>query len=75
MTLTFVTNFVNHHQLPLADEFYKIMGEDYTYIACEPFLDWLKKDGYALSLERPLFSYILERGLSYAESNKNYVLI
>lgn len=33
MIISFYTNYVNHHQIPLADEFYKILGEDYHYIA------------------------------------------
>ncbi len=53
MTLTFVTNLVHHHQLPLADEFYKLLGDDYHYIATEPLPDWLIKGGYDPSLDRP----------------------
>ena len=63
MTLTFVTNFVNHHQLPLADEFYKHLGNDYHYIATEELPDWLIKGGYNPSLER---SYIIR---SYQSSD------
>lgn len=53
MTLAFVTNFINHHQLPLADEFYKIFGNDYYYIATQPLPDWLINGGYNPQLERP----------------------
>ena len=53
MKLTFVTNFIHHHQLPVADEFYKILREDYTYIACKPLPDWLISGGYDPSLDRP----------------------
>ena len=56
MKLTFLTNLVNHHQIPLADEFYKLLGNDYTYIAFETLPDWLKKGGYQ-EIERP---YILK---------------
>lgn len=52
MKLTFLTNIVNHHQIPLADEFYKLLGDDYTYVAFEPLPDWLKKGGYQ-EIERP----------------------
>lgn len=30
MTITFYTNFINHHQVPLADEFYKLIGDGYN---------------------------------------------
>ena len=53
MTITFVTNYVHHHQLPLADEFYRILGGNYNYIATKPLPDWLIKGGYDPTLERP----------------------
>lgn len=55
MKLTFLTNIVNHHQIPLADEFYKLLGKDYTYVAFEKLPDWLKGGGYQ-EIDR---SYIL----------------
>lgn len=53
MKLTFVTNLVHHHQIPVADEFYNILGADYHYISCEKMPDWLIKGGYDPSLDRP----------------------
>lgn len=53
MTLTFVTNLVHHHQLPVADEFYSLLGAEYHYIATDPLPEWLVKGGYDPSLERP----------------------
>lgn len=55
MTITFLTNIVNHHQIHVADELYKFCGRGYTYVAFEPLPDWLRKGGYQ-ELERP---YIL----------------
>lgn len=52
MTITFVTNLVHHHQIPVADEFYKILGSDYHYISTEPLPDWLIKGGYDPTLDR-----------------------
>lgn len=53
MTLTFLTNIVNHHQLPVADEFYKLLGENYHYIATEPIPEWLVRSGYTANVDRP----------------------
>lgn len=53
MTLTFVTNLVHHHQLPVADEFYRLLGENYRYIATKELPDWLIKGGYDSSIDRP----------------------
>lgn len=53
MTLTFFTNLVHHHQIPLADEFYKILGDDYRYVATMPMPEFLVKGGYDRCIERP----------------------
>lgn len=36
MTVTFITNFINHYQASLADSFYEILGDKFTFIATEP---------------------------------------
>lgn len=56
MTITFVTNLVHHHQLPVADELYQRLGDNFHYITCEEMPDWLVKGGYDPTLSRP---YIL----------------
>ena len=53
MKLVFITNYIHHHQIPLADEFYRLLGDDYTYIATEALPDWLIKGGYDPSISRP----------------------
>ena len=72
MTLTCVTNLVQHHQLPVADEFYRLLGDDFHYIATEPLPDWLIKGGYDPSLDRP---YIIRSYQSDEEMGKARTLI
>lgn len=36
MKLTFVSNYINHHQIPLSNELYRLLGADYTFIQTEP---------------------------------------
>lgn len=72
MTITFVTNLVHHHQLPVADEFYKILGDKYAYVACEPLPDWLISGGYDPSLDRP---YIIRTYQGEKEMEKARKLI
>ena len=36
MKLTFVSNYINHHQIPLSNELYRLLGEGYTFIQTEP---------------------------------------
>lgn len=53
MKLVFITNYVHHHQIPLADEFYGTLGNCYKYIATDPLPEWLIKGGYDPSINRP----------------------
>lgn len=36
MKLTFVSNYINHHQVPVSNELYRILGTDYMFIQTEP---------------------------------------
>ena len=36
MKLTFVSNYINHHQIPVSNELYRLLGGDYTFIQTEP---------------------------------------
>ncbi len=36
MKVVFVTNYYNHHQKPLADELYALLGDEYTFIETAP---------------------------------------
>ena len=72
MTVTFVTNFVHHHQLPLADEFFKLIGNDFHYIATHPLPDWLIKGGYDPTLDR---SFIIRTYLGKEQLSKSRKLI
>ena len=65
MTITFFTNFIHHHQVHVADELYKILGGDYTFVTTDPLSDALKRGGYGDFTDRP---YLLE---SFA-SEENY---
>ncbi|CCZ58222.1 glycosyltransferase [Hungatella hathewayi] len=36
MKLTFISNYLTHHQIPFSDEIYKMIGKDYTFISTCP---------------------------------------
>ena len=36
MQITFVSNYINHHQTPVSDELYKLTGGSYAFIQTEP---------------------------------------
>lgn len=47
MTITFFSNFLNHHQLPLCQEFIKQLGEkNFHFVACERIHEERVKMGY-----------------------------
>lgn len=36
MTVTFFINYLNHHQVPVADEMYRLLGDDFRFVATFP---------------------------------------
>ena len=52
MTFTFYSNFLNHHQVLIADELYRLLGEDFRFIATLP-LDEKELKGGADYSNRP----------------------
>ena len=47
MTIVFFSNFINHHQKPVADELYKLTNGNYTFVETMPIYEWLKTGGYS----------------------------
>lgn len=46
MTVAFFSNFFNHHQKPISDELYKLIGDNYTFIATIAMPENFIKSGY-----------------------------
>lgn len=36
MTVTFISNYINHHQIPFSNACYRLLGDAYHFIQCEP---------------------------------------
>ena len=53
MKVVFITNYINHHQAPVADEFYRLLGENYCFVATIEMYEWRKKLGYPDFSDRP----------------------
>ena len=47
MKITFISNYINHHQIPLANELYKRLGMDYRFIQTENMEEDRIKMGWA----------------------------
>ena len=53
MKITFYSNYLNHHQIPFCNEIYKLLGEDYKFVATEPMEQERVKLGWGLSEHYP----------------------
>lgn len=50
MKVTFVSNYINHHQLPFSGEMYARLGEDYRFIQVEPMEEERVSMGWAVEV-------------------------
>lgn len=67
MNIAFYTNFINHHQVLLADELYLLSGGQYRFVETMPMFDWLKSGGYDDFSSRP---YVLQAWKDDASKKK-----
>lgn len=51
MKATFVSNYINHHQIPFCDALYRRLGEDFTFIQTEPMEEERMRMGWGESLK------------------------
>ena len=52
MTITFVSNYINHHQLPFSDALYDKLGEDYCFVQTMPMEDERIAMGWELDVSK-----------------------
>lgn len=68
MKILFISNFLNHHQKPVADHLFNEFGDDYRFVSLEPMPDRFKSFGY------PDYEAITYNELYYKdEETKNIV--
>ena len=68
MKLTFFTNFINHHQVPVADELYKLLGEDYTFVANIPMPQEFIDNGYPDFSDKPYLLKAYENNVNFQKA-------
>jgi len=68
MVIVFLSNYVNHHQVPLADVFYGMPNVSYTFIATQEMYDWRKQLGYPDFSDRPYVLNSFESKEKYDEA-------
>lgn len=52
MTITFVSNYINHHQIPFSNAIYKKIGEDYCFVQTMPMEEERIAMGWGLDLKK-----------------------
>ena len=50
MKVTFVSNYINHHQMPFCGEMYQRLGEDFCFVQTEPMEEERVKMGWGAEL-------------------------
>lgn len=62
MKVTFFSNYLTHHQIPVSNELYKVLGDNYKFISCEPMQSERAELGWSLSSTYPyeIKAYISE---------------
>ena len=52
MKVTFVSNYINHHQIPFCEAMYAQLGEDYCFIQTEPMEEERVRMGWGAKLDK-----------------------
>lgn len=61
MTITFISNYINHHQIPFSDACYELLGEDYHFIQTQAMEQERLKMGWSKEGEkRSYVSFLYE---------------
>lgn len=67
MTIAFFSNFLNHHQVLVAEELYKATGGCYTFVETMAMPEWIAKSGYPNLSSKP---YLLQAWKDAKEMEK-----
>jgi len=70
ISVVFISNFINHHQAPLADEFYSVIGNNYKFIVNESIPASFVKTGYPDFSDRPYLIKAYENDKQLAKAKK-----
>lgn len=61
MTITFISNYINHHQIPFSNACYELLGEDYHFIQTQPMEQERLLMGWSQEGEKlPYVSFLYE---------------
>lgn len=72
MKIVFFSNFINHHQVNVADELYRQTDKNYHFVELIPIYDWLIRGGYFNFSSRP---YVIQAWKSKENMEKAMELL
>lgn len=52
MKITFISNYINHHQIPFSEAMYEKLGDDYCFIQTEPMEEERVRMGWAVDIRK-----------------------
>lgn len=63
MKVTFFSNYLTHHQIPVSNELYKKLGDNYKFVACESMEEERSELGWSFTSSYPyeLKAYMSEK--------------
>lgn len=68
MRVTFLSNYMNHHQLPLCQNLHQLLGENFCFIALSEVSEDRKKLGYKdIKREHPFIRTLVDGNISESE--------
>lgn len=59
MKLTFISNYINHHQIPFCSCLYQELGEDFSFIQTEPMEEERVRMGWAVDAHAIPYVHLL----------------
>ena len=57
MKITFISNYINHHQIPFSEAMVKRLGDDYFFIQTEPMEEERVRMGWAVDIRKIPYVY------------------
>ena len=56
MQVTFVSNYINHHQIPVSNELYAQLGDSYHFVQTQPMEEERVKMGWGDEVKNRMYA-------------------
>lgn len=68
LKITFITNYMTHHQLPFCKEMYKILGDNFAFLQTTAMEEERKNMGFLMDVKNLGFVYDYDSDYSFSEN-------